>query len=118
MTDDPGNHEGGTSRHVIGCVIWAGIGVYRTASGGVPKSLGVLGYVFVEVSDRDIGFDKPGHAAETGWHSFERNGAIWDHTDDIAQTVVEAKIKFRSKVLDPDNEAGQHRAARRARHNG
>ena len=104
MTDDPGNHEGDTRRHILDCVIWVGIGVFWTAPASLPKSLGVLGRAFVEISDSDIGFDKPGNAGKTGWSSFEGRDVIWHRADDIAGTMVAAKVKLRSKVLNTDDE--------------
>ena len=37
------NHDDGIDRrHVLECMLWAGTGVLRTDSGGVPKSFGLL----------------------------------------------------------------------------
>ena len=41
--DDDNKPEGVTRRHALECMIWAGTGVLWTVSGGVPKSLGLLG---------------------------------------------------------------------------
>ena len=54
-------------RGAIECMIWAGTGVLWTLSGGVPKSLGLLGdalaaeasaFTFAHISDSHIGFNK------------------------------------------------------------
>jgi 3',5'-cyclic AMP phosphodiesterase CpdA len=58
-----------TRRHALGCLAWAGTGLLWTLSGGVPRSLGLIGearadqlpagaFTFVQVSDSHIGFNK------------------------------------------------------------
>ncbi len=63
-TDEAGVSRGGA----LECMIWAGTGVLWTLSGGVPKSLGLLGdalaaesagFTFLQISDSHIGFSKP-----------------------------------------------------------
>ena len=68
MADDRENQKGGVSRrHALECMLWAGTGVLWTVSGGVPKSLNLLGsaqaatpssFTFLQISDSHIGFDK------------------------------------------------------------
>ena len=82
MSDDRGletkavgdeTEEAGVSRRgALECMIWAGTGVLWTLSGGVPKSLGLLGdgllgnalaaetsaFTFLQISDSHIGFNK------------------------------------------------------------
>ena len=75
--DDPSG-EGVSRRHALECMIWAGTGVLWTLSGGVPKSLSLLGeaeaaeamstgFTFLQISDSHVGFDKPAnpHALDT-----------------------------------------------------
>ena len=38
-----GNDDGSTRRQVLECMTWAGTGILWTVSGGVPKSLSLLG---------------------------------------------------------------------------
>src|SRR6188472_1803588 len=54
-------------RSALECMIWVGTGVLWTLSGGVPKSLGLLGdslaaetsaFTFAHISDSHIGFNK------------------------------------------------------------
>ena len=54
-------------RKVLECMTWAGTGVLWTISGGVPRSLGLVGsaqaaeptgLTFLQISDSHIGFDK------------------------------------------------------------
>jgi 3',5'-cyclic AMP phosphodiesterase CpdA len=55
-------------RHALECMIWAGTGVLWTLSGGIPKSIGLVGeaaaaeakgFSFLQISDSHIGFSKP-----------------------------------------------------------
>ncbi len=57
-------------RGLLKCMAWAGTGVLWTVSGGVPRSLGLLGdaiaaeprasgFTFLQISDSHVGFDKP-----------------------------------------------------------
>src|SRR5438874_2208337 len=55
-------------RAALGCMAWAGAGILWTVSGGVPRSLGLIGeaeaatkvtsFTFVQISDTHIGFNK------------------------------------------------------------
>jgi hypothetical protein len=56
-------------RQALGCLAWAGTGLLWTLTGGVPRSLGLIGearadqlpagaFTFVQVSDSHIGFNK------------------------------------------------------------
>jgi hypothetical protein len=57
-----------TRRAALGCMAWAGAGILWTVSGGVPRSLGLIGeaeaatkvapFTFVQISDTHIGFNK------------------------------------------------------------
>ena len=56
-------------------MIWAGTGVLWALSGGVPKSLGLLGdalaaeppsFTFLQISDSHIGFNKPANPDALG----------------------------------------------------
>jgi 3',5'-cyclic AMP phosphodiesterase CpdA len=57
-------------RSALECMIWAGTGVLWTLTGGVPKSMNLLGdaqaaeagagaFTFLQISDSHVGFDKP-----------------------------------------------------------
>ena len=70
MNDATKSHRnaGPSRRRVLECMTWAGTGVLWTLSGGVPRSLGLLGeaaaaeaggLTFLQISDSHIGFDKP-----------------------------------------------------------
>src|SRR5215470_15707082 len=69
-----GDHEV-NRRGALECMIWAGTGVLWTLSGGVPKSLGLLGdafaaegsgFTFAHISDSHIGFNKPANPDALG----------------------------------------------------
>ncbi len=66
-SDNSGNGEGSTRRKVLECMTWAGTGVLWTVSGGIPKSLSLLGraeaatvatqsFTFAQISDSHVGF--------------------------------------------------------------
>jgi len=75
--DHDHNEEGrGVSRRrVPGMLTWAGTGVLWTVSGGVPRSLGLVGsaqaaeaagMTFLQISDSHVGFDKPANPNALG----------------------------------------------------
>jgi 3',5'-cyclic AMP phosphodiesterase CpdA len=62
-------------RGALTCMVWAGTGILWTLSGGVPKSLGLLGdalaavpagFSFLQISDSHIGFNKPANPDALG----------------------------------------------------
>ena len=97
------DHEDGIDRrHALECMIWAGTGVLWTVSGGVPKSLNLLGdaqaaemspsaLTFLQISDSHVGFDKPANpnALATLQEAIDKVGAMPQrpsfmiHTGDI-----------------------------------
>jgi 3',5'-cyclic AMP phosphodiesterase CpdA len=65
---DKVNGAGVSRRRVLECMTWAGTGVLWTISGGVPRSLGIVGearaqatggLTFLQISDSHMGFDRP-----------------------------------------------------------
>src|SRR6201994_680015 len=55
-------------RRVLECMTWVGTGVLWTVTGGVPRSLGLVGeaqaqttsgFTFLQISDSHVGFDRP-----------------------------------------------------------
>jgi hypothetical protein len=70
MTNNRDWENGGPAmdrRGALEYMVWAGTGVLWTLSGGVPKSLGLLGdalaaeasaFTFAHISDSHIGFNK------------------------------------------------------------
>ena len=64
---DRADEKGFNRRKVLECMTWAGAGVLWTVTGGVPRSLGIVGeamaagagnVTFMQISDSHIGFDK------------------------------------------------------------
>jgi Icc protein len=64
-------------RGLLKCMAWAGTGVLWTVSGGVPRSLGLIGdafaaeapakgFTFLQISDSHVGFDKPANPNALG----------------------------------------------------
>src|SRR5262249_38567167 len=78
VADDPkneGDDSGLSRRGALKCMVWAGTGILWTVSGGVPKSLGLLGdalaavptgFSFLQISDSHIGFNKPANPDALG----------------------------------------------------
>jgi 3',5'-cyclic AMP phosphodiesterase CpdA len=69
MSRSTDGEHGVDRRHALECMIWAGTGVLWTLSGGVPRSLGLVGdaaaaeagaspFTFLQISDSHVGFDK------------------------------------------------------------
>src|SRR6478736_3509645 len=70
--------QGIDRRGALECMIWAGTGILWTLSGGVPKSLNLLGeaeaaevaasspFTFLQSSDSHVGFDKPANPNALG----------------------------------------------------
>jgi 3',5'-cyclic AMP phosphodiesterase CpdA len=76
MNSDHGDDREGLSRRkVLECMTWAGTGVLWTITGGVPRSLGLVGEAraqgagalsFLQISDSHVGFDKPANPNALG----------------------------------------------------
>ena len=70
--DEP---SGLSRRGALTCMVWAGTGLLWTLSGGVPKSMGLLGdafaavpsgFTFLQISDSHVGFNKPANPDALG----------------------------------------------------
>ena len=73
--DHHDDRPGVSRRKVLECMTWAGTGVLWTISGGVPRSLGLVGsalaaepagLTFLQISDSHVGFDKPANPNALG----------------------------------------------------
>src|SRR6201984_2472672 len=69
------DRDGVSRRKVLECMTWCGTGVLWTISGGVPRSLGIMGeaqaqeakgLTFLQISDSHVGFDKPANPNALG----------------------------------------------------
>jgi hypothetical protein len=106
---DHDEHGGVSRRRVLECMTWAGTGVLWTISGGVPRSLGLVGsaraaepagLTFLQISDSHVGFDKPANPNAIGTLE-EAIGKIWSmpvkpsfmiHTGDITHLSKAAEF--------------------------
>src|ERR1700727_2790388 len=88
---DHRDENGVSRRRVLECMTWAGTGVLWTISGGVPRSLGLVGsamaaepagMTFLQISDSHVGFDKPANPNALG-------------------TLEEAIIKIKTMPIKP-----------------
>src|SRR6185437_6443896 len=81
MADHDENEISGAARMdrrgLLKCMSWAGTGVLWTLSGGVPRSIGLVGealaaekqagsFTFLQTSDSHVGFDKPANPNALG----------------------------------------------------
>jgi 3',5'-cyclic AMP phosphodiesterase CpdA len=90
-SDQDGSDERVSRRKVLECMTWAGTGVLWTLSGGVPRSLGIVGeakaqaadgLTFLQISDSHMGFDKPANP-------------------NVKSTLEEAIVKIRALPVRP-----------------
>jgi 3',5'-cyclic AMP phosphodiesterase CpdA len=75
-SDHDRNGDGVSRRKVLECMTWAGTGVLWTLSGGVPRSLGIVGeakaaqaasgLTFLQISDSHVGFHQPANPNALG----------------------------------------------------
>jgi 3',5'-cyclic AMP phosphodiesterase CpdA len=113
------DHEDGINRrHALECMIWAGTGVLWTVSGGVPKSLNLLGdaqaaetnaaaLTFLQISDSHVGFDKPANpnALGTLQEAIDKVGALPQrpsfmiHTGDITHLSRPSEFDNADQVI-------------------
>ena len=118
MAHDDSNDAGMDRRHALECMIWAGTGVLWTVSGGVPRSLGLLGeaqaaegasagFTFLQISDSHIGFDRAAnpHATDTLREAIGKVGALPEkpsfmiHTGDITHLSTAAQFDTAAKII-------------------
>ncbi|MEA2839274.1 MAG: hypothetical protein QOF41_604 [Methylobacteriaceae bacterium] len=110
--------DGINRRHALECMIWAGTGVLWTVSGGVPKSLSLLGdaqaaetgasaLTFLQISDSHVGFDKPANpnALGTLQEAIDKVGALPQrpsfmiHTGDITHLSRASEFDNAEQVI-------------------
>ena len=98
-------------RGALECMIWAGTGVVWALSGGVPKSLGLLGeavaaeadqFTFLQISDSHIGFNKPANPDALGTLR-EAVGKVRAVTSKPAFMIHTGDITHLSKPAEFDN---------------
>jgi len=117
MRENETDEQQGISRRgALECMIWAGTGVLWTLSGGVPKSLSLLGdaqaaeatgFTFLQISDSHIGFNKPANpnALGTLQEAIDKVGklplkpAFMIHTGDITHLSKAEEFDHADKVI-------------------
>ena len=127
MSDHDHHDDGVSRRRVLECMTWAGTGVLWTITGGVPRSLGLVGsaqaaepagMTFLQISDSHVGFDKPANPNALGTleeainkiKAMPKKPSFMIHTGDITHLSKAKRIRrCRSHHL-----AGQARRALRA----
>jgi 3',5'-cyclic AMP phosphodiesterase CpdA len=117
--DHDGNGEGSTRRKVLECMTWAGTGILWTVSGGVPKSLSLLGsaeaaaavtksFTFAQISDSHVGFRVPAvnpNALDTLKDAIAKVGALpakpafMIHTGDITHLTRPDQFDDAAQVI-------------------
>jgi 3',5'-cyclic AMP phosphodiesterase CpdA len=75
MASDHDDGRGVSRRKILECMTWAGTGVLWTITGGMPRSMGIVGeataaessgLTFLQISDSHVGFDKPANPNALG----------------------------------------------------
>jgi 3',5'-cyclic AMP phosphodiesterase CpdA len=116
------NHDGDgtTRRKVLECMTWAGTGLFWTVSGGVPRSLGLIGeasaqesqresqgLTFLQISDSHMGFDKPANPNVKGTleeaigriKALPGKPSFMIHTGDITHLSKVAEFDDAEKII-------------------
>jgi 3',5'-cyclic AMP phosphodiesterase CpdA len=116
MADDHNREDGPSRRHILECMLWAGTGVLWTVSGGVPKSLNLIGsaeaavpssFTFVQISDSHVGFDKAANPnalatlqeAIAKIKSLPQKPAFMLHTGDITHLSAPGQFDNAAQVI-------------------
>jgi 3',5'-cyclic AMP phosphodiesterase CpdA len=123
MREFDGDH-GPSRRKVLECMTWVGTGVLWTLSGGVPRSLGLVGeaaaqeaakeatkeaagFTFLQISDSHVGFDKPANPnalatleeAIIKINALARNPAFMLHTGDISHLSKASQFDDADRII-------------------
>lgn len=119
---DDGEQNGGIGRRgALQCMVWAGTGVLWGLSGGVPRSLGLVGeamaappsgFTFLQISDSHVGFDKAANpnALGTLQEAVGRIGALPQKPDFLIHTGDISHLSKAKEFDDADQVIGSLRA--------
>jgi 3',5'-cyclic AMP phosphodiesterase CpdA len=108
--------DGVNRRKVLECMTWVGTGVLWSISGGVPRSLGIMGeaqaqeskgLTFLQISDSHVGFDKAANPNATGTLQECVNKIIalpvepsfMIHTGDISHLSLESQFDDADRII-------------------
>src|SRR5580700_5212163 len=118
--EDGGDDNDGkdiSRRHALECMLWAGTGILWAVSGGVPKSLSLLGraeaataassFTFLQISDSHVGFDKAANPNALGTlqeaiakiKAIPNKPAFMLHTGDITHLSKPAEFDNAAQVI-------------------
>ena len=107
-------------RKVLECMTWVGTGVLWTLSGGVPRSLGLVGeaaaaeatkeatgLAFLQISDSHVGFDKPANPNALGTleeaivkvNALAGKPAFMLHTGDISHLSKTSQFDDADRII-------------------
>lgn len=115
--DEHGRSGGIDRRGALHCMVWAGTGVLWGLSGGVPRSLGLVGeaiaaapsgFTFLQVSDSHVGFDKPANpnALGTLQEAVARIGTLPQRPDFLIHTGDISHLSKPKEFDDADQVIG------------
>jgi 3',5'-cyclic AMP phosphodiesterase CpdA len=110
------SEDGISRRGALECMLWAGTGVLWALSGGVPKSVGLLGdalaaeapsFTFLQISDSHMGFDKPANPNAKGTlqeaidliKALPQKPAFMIHTGDITHLSKPDEFDDASRLI-------------------
>jgi 3',5'-cyclic AMP phosphodiesterase CpdA len=113
---DENSADGVSRRKVLECMTWAGTGVLWTVSGGVPRSLGIVGeavaepasgLTFLQISDSHVGFDRPANTNVKGTleeaigriKTLPAQPSFMIHTGDITHLSKPAEFDDADKII-------------------
>ena len=122
MADRDENEQRGAAhmnrRGLLKCMTWAGTGVLWTVSGGVPRTLGLLGeahaaeaqasgFTFLQISDSHVGFDKPANPNALGTleeavgriNALPAKPAFMIHTGDISHLSKVSEFDDADRII-------------------
>ncbi|MDB5406955.1 MAG: uncharacterized protein JWL84_1867, partial [Rhodospirillales bacterium] len=111
--------DGAMSRRgMLKCMTWAGTGVLWTLSGGIPRSVDLIGgaaaaevekgaFTFLQISDSHVGFDKPAnpnalgtlHEAIAKINALPVRPAFMIHTGDISHLSKPVEFDNADQVI-------------------
>ena len=108
--------DGASRRKVLECMTWVGTGVLWTVSGGVPRSLGIIGEAaaaqasglsFLQISDSHVGFDKPANPNALGTleeaiakvKALPQQPAFMIHTGDISHLSLASQFDDADRII-------------------
>src|SRR3979409_946510 len=128
--DGPNDNPGVSRRRVLECMTWAGTGVLWTISGGVPRSLGLVGsaqaaepagLTFLRLSDSHVGFDQAANPNTLGTleeaigriKAMPTKPSFMIHTGDITHLSKAAEFDNAERIisqakLDVPHVPGEH----------